>query len=103
MKLSNQDVYNYLLLIPYGKVVTYGQIAEYLGNKNFARTVGNILHDNPDGNKYPCYKVVNSKGCLSEHYAFGGVNGQMQRLLNEGINVENNRVELSKYLWNGLN
>jgi O-6-methylguanine DNA methyltransferase len=103
MKLSNQDVYNYLLLIPYGKVVTYGQIAEYLGNKNYARTVGNILHVNPDGNKYPCYKVVNSKGYLSEHYAFGGVNGQMQRLLNEGINVKNNRVELSKYLWNGLN
>ena len=55
-------VYEYLRTIPKGKVVTYGQIAEYLGNKKFVRIVGNILHVNPDPIKYPCYKVVNSKG-----------------------------------------
>ena len=55
-------VYEFLKIIPQGKVVTYGQIAEYLGNKNLARVVGNILHNNPNEEKYPCYKVVNSKG-----------------------------------------
>jgi len=52
----SQKVFEYLTKIPKGKVVTYKQVAEYLGNKGLARVVGNILHQNPDGDKYPCYK-----------------------------------------------
>ena len=59
--VMKEQVYEYLRIIPQGKVVTYGQIAEYLGNKNLARVVGNILHNNPDENKYPCYKVVDNR------------------------------------------
>ena len=51
-----EQVYHYLKQIPKGKVVTYGCIAEYLGNKKLARVVGNILHTNPNEEKYPCYK-----------------------------------------------
>ena len=69
-----------MLTIPKGKVVTYGQIAEYLGNKKLARTVGNILHKNPDETKYPCYKVVNASGKLSEQYLFGGLEAQKEKL-----------------------
>ena len=71
-----EKVYNYLLTIPKGKVVTYKQIAEYLGNDKLARVVGNVLHRNPDENKYPCYKVVNSEGKLSRNFAFGGIEKQ---------------------------
>lgn len=92
-----QLVYEYLIAIPAGKVVTYGQIAAYLGNKHLSRAVGNILHQNPDGDRYPCYRVVNSKGQLSKHYAFGGIQAQQRRLQAEGIKVENNRVDLEKY------
>lgn len=88
---------NYLLTIPKGKVVTYGQIAVYLGNKNLARAVGNALHRNPDGDKYPCYKVVNSKGELSKKYAFGGIEEQKNRLENDGVKVVNYKVDLEKY------
>ena len=42
----NIKVYKYLQSIPKGKVVTYGQIAEDLGNKNLSRAIGNILHIN---------------------------------------------------------
>ncbi len=94
-----EKVYNYLLTVPKGKVTTYGKIAEYLGNKKLSRVVGNILHNNPDGNKYPCYKVVNSRGNLSEHYAFGGIEEQKRRLENDGITVVDNRVDLKKYLY----
>ena len=73
------SVYEFLLTIPSGKVVTYGYIAEHLGNKKLARFVGNVLHNNPDGNKYPCYKVVNSQGKLSENYSFGGIEEQKSR------------------------
>lgn len=96
-------VYDYLLRIPKGKVVTYGQIAEYLGNRNLARVVGTILHKNPDEKKYPCYKVVNSKGFLSLHFAFGGIEKQKEKLESEGIFVSNYRVDLEKYQFRSFN
>lgn len=92
-----EEVYKYLLKIPKGKVVTYRQIAEYLGNPNLSRVVGNILHNNPDENKYPCYKVVNSKGELSKHFAFGGIEKQKEKLESEGIEVYNCIVDLERY------
>lgn len=98
-KIDKQSVYDFLATIPRGKVVTYGQIAIFLGNANYARTVGNILHENPDGEKYPCYKVVNTKGKLSENYAFGGLTAQKQRLEEEGIPVNNGKVDLKIYKW----
>ena len=98
-KIDKQIVYEYLAAIPRGKVVTYSQIGMFLGDKNLARSVGNILHINPDGDKYPCYKVVNSRGGLAENYAFGGVDGQRQRLEADGITVSDNRVDLKVYQW----
>lgn len=92
-----QKVYEYLRTIPKGKVVTYGQIAEYLGDKHLARVVGNILHENPDESKYPCYKVVNAKGELSKAFAFGGIDGQKDRLEKDGICVNDYKVDLKKY------
>ncbi len=96
-----EQVYNYLLTIPKGKVVTYKQIAEYLGNAKYSRAVGNILHRNPDEYKYPCYKVVNSKGRLSENFAFGGIEGQKAKLEAENIEVKNYTVDLNKYQYKG--
>lgn len=95
----NNKIYEYLTTIPKGKVTTYGQIAEYLGNRHLARAVGNALHKNPDGDKYPCYKVVNSKGQLSPAYAFGGISEQKRRLEADGIEVVCNTVDLEKYLY----
>lgn len=92
-----EKVYDFLTTVPNGRVVTYGQIAEYLGNKNLARVVGNILHNNPDEAKYPCYKVVDGKGNLSKSYAFGGIEKQKERLEKDGISVINYRVDLEKY------
>ena len=98
-KIDKQIVYEYLAAIPKGKVVTYGQIAVFLGDKNFARSVGNILHVNPDGDRYPCYKVVKSGGNLAGNYAFGGADGQRLRLEADGITVSGNRVDLKVYQW----
>lgn len=94
-----EEVFEFLLTIPKGKVVTYGQIAEQIGNKNAARAVGKILHRNPDENKYPCYKVVDSRGNLSESFAFGGIDRQKEKLEAEGIKVNNYTVDLSIYKW----
>ena len=91
----------YLLLqeIPPGKVATYGQLAEKLGNRKLARVVGNLLHRNPDGSLFPCYKVVSGKGRLSAAYAFGGIQEQKRRLEAEGIEVVGGTVDLDRFLW----
>lgn len=96
-KLIKEKVFEYLKTVPHGKVVTYGQIAEHFGNKNAARAVGNMLHQNPDMLLYPCYKVVNSKGRLSKNYVFGGIDKQKELLEREGIEVVDYTVDLSEY------
>ena len=93
-----EKVYAYLKTIPAGKVTTYGRIAAWLGNKHYAQTVGNILHDNPDPFQFPCHRVVNSKGRVARHYAFGGAQAQRQRLEAEGIVFEENgTIDLKKF------
>ena len=64
----NEEIYKTVMKIPYGKVATYGQIATLCGNPYYARAVGNALHKNPNPQKIPFYRVVNSKGKLTENF-----------------------------------
>ena len=98
---DKQKVYELLRTIPCGMVITYGNLAAMLGNKKWARAVGNALHENPDGDKYPCYKVVNGGGELSQAYAFGGLQEQKRRLENDGIDVVDGKVDLTRYEYRG--
>ncbi len=93
-----EKVYQLLKTVPRGKVVTYGQIAATLGNRNLARAVGNILHRNPDPANIPCHRVVNGKGQMAENFAFGGAVAQRALLEQEGIEfLPDGRVDLKKY------
>jgi len=92
-------VFAYLLTVPYGKVVTYAQIAARVGHPRACRAVGNILHSNPDPDRYPCYKVVNAKGALAPAFAFGGALEQKRRLEQEGIPVKQMTVDLRLYQY----
>ena len=88
METFTKQVLELLLTIPRGKVVTYGQIAVALGSIRYARAVGYALHRNPDGDKYPCFKVVNKDG---------GIDEQKRRLEADGIEVVDDKVDLEKY------
>jgi O-6-methylguanine DNA methyltransferase len=90
-------IYEAVKKIPKGKVATYGQIAKMAGNERMSRAVGNALHKNPEPDKIPCYKVVNSKGELACKFVFGGRDVQAKLLEAEGIEVVNNKVDLNKY------
>lgn len=93
-----EKVFAFLKTIPRGKVTTYGQIAAYLGNRHLARVVGNILHQNPDPDQFPCHRVVSSKGCVAKGYAFGGGDAQRKRLESEGIVfAPDGSIDLEKY------
>lgn len=90
-------IYNAVRTIPKGKVATYKQIAEIAGNPKLARAVGNALHRNPDHSSIPCHRVVSSKGTLSKAYAFGELEGQKKFLQEEGLEVTDGKVDLTKY------
>lgn len=90
-------IYEAVKRIPKGKVATYGKVAEMAGNKKMSRAVGNALHKNPDPENIPCFRVVNSKGELAPEFAFGGIGEQKKLLEAEGVEVKNNKVDLSKY------
>ena len=83
--------------IPKGHVATYGQVAAMAGNEKMARAVGNALHKNPDPDNIPCFRVVNSKGELSGAFAFGGANVQAERLMADGVEVADGKVDLTRY------
>lgn len=94
-------IYDAVRRIPMGKVATYGQIAEMAGDRKMARAVGNALHKNPDPAGIPCHRVVNAKGELAGEYAFGGAWKQAERLIEEGVAVEQGRVDLKVYQMTG--
>ena len=69
-----QKVWEQLLAIPYGKTVTYGDIAKTLkanGVSAAAQAVGGAVGHNPISIIIPCHRVVGSSGSLTG-YA-GGV------------------------------
>ena len=61
--------------------MSYGEIAELLGNKKMSRQVGWALHANPSPEIIPCYRVVDRFGNVSKSFVFGG--GKVQRALLE--------------------
>ena len=97
----SKRIYDAVGKIPYGRVATYGQIAEVAGDKKMARAVGNALHKNPDPDNIPCFRVVNSKGELAGEFAFGGAGAQARLLEAEGIEVVDGKVDLKKFQWDG--
>lgn len=64
-----KQVWQNLLDIPYGETVSYGQIAERLGDSRKARPVGGAVGSNPVGIIVPCHRVIGKDGSLT---GFGG-------------------------------
>lgn len=84
--------YTYYLVrqIPKGRVSTYGAVARALGDKRYARAVGTYMHNNPDADTMPCYKIVKSDGSLG---GFGrGVEDKIRRLHKDNIQVKNGKI-----------
>jgi methylated-DNA-protein-cysteine methyltransferase related protein len=83
--------------IPYGRVMTYGQLAALCGNARAARIVGGIAHfGNP---KLPWQRVVNKSGGLAAGYP-GGRQGHAEHLRAEGIDVSQEmKVDVHSLLW----
>ncbi|MHA1754325.1 MAG: MGMT family protein [Candidatus Odinarchaeia archaeon] len=103
-KHSDKGVSNFMLRvyeitskIPKGYVLTYGKIAELLGSLKYARAVGRALNLNPfPSDKVPCHRVVMSSGKIGGYAK--GVDLKVKMLIEEGVEIVNNKVNLKKHL-----
>ena len=87
-----QRVWKILCDIPYGEIITYGDIAKIMAvkmNKNTmsSQAVGGAVGHNPISIIIPCHRVVGSNGSLTG-YA-GGIKAKMKLLELEGVDMSN--------------
>ena len=76
------SVWNELKKIPFGKTISYQQLAERVGDKNKSRAVGNANGKNPIPIIIPCHRVIHKSGELC---GFGG-----------GIKIKRKLLELEQ-------
>ncbi len=94
-----ERVYEIVRKIPRGRVMTYGQIAEILGEGYTPRTVGYVMHA-ADTEKIPWQRVINSQGACSTAKMTMPINIQQKMLEDEGIEFnEKGRCDLKIHLW----
>lgn len=91
-----ERVYAIVSQIPYGRVMTYGQIAALCGSPRAARIVGGIAHFGPL--ELPWQRVVKKDGSLAEGYP-GGIPGHEAALRAEKVTFIDGKVNMSKHLW----
>lgn len=61
-------VWEALLRVPSGSVVSYRDLASYLGNPKASRAVGNALAHNPVAVLIPCHRVIHSLGEFGNYH-----------------------------------
>ncbi len=80
----NRRVYAIVRQVPPGATITYGEIAERLGDKTLARAVGQAMGENPTPIVMPCHRVLAAGGKTGGFSAPGGVVTKLQLLTIEG-------------------
>jgi methylated-DNA-[protein]-cysteine S-methyltransferase len=80
------QVYERLMGIKYGQVVSYGQVARDIEKPDMARAVGQAVGANPIPIIVPCHRVVGSDGRLTGFA--GGLKAKVGLLKLEGIGVD---------------
>ena len=94
-------IYAAIRRIPFGKVATYGQIAEMAGLPRQARLVGYALFNQDVDDDLPWHRVVNAQGSISYSPARQKAD-HLQRVLLEAEGVvfnERGRIDLKQYRW----
>ncbi|MHC5309096.1 MGMT family protein [Myroides sp. LJL116] len=94
-----ERVFQVVRLIPFGRVTTYGAIANYLGSAKSARVVGYALNSSKGEIDIPAHRVVNKDGLLTGKKYFQGISLMQQLLESESVLVFDNKVVDFKSLF----
>lgn len=82
--------------IPWGEVISYGELARLAGNPKAARAAGGALAHNPFLLVVPCHRVIASDGSLHGFTAEDGLKIKQQLLEIEGHKIVNGKVIFTK-------
>jgi O-6-methylguanine DNA methyltransferase len=80
--------------IPRGNVMSYGDVAEYVGSGS-ARAVGTVMSRH--GSEVPWHRVLHADGTCATHKA----DRQLDLLRAEGVPVRGDRVDMRLARWDG--
>lgn len=95
-KTFKDSVFEKTKLISKGKVTTYKIIALVIGEPRAMRAIGNALNKNCNP-KIPCHRVIRSDGRIGGYNK--GAEVKKKLLVKEGVKIEQNKVNLKKYLY----
>ncbi len=94
-----EAVWDLVRTVPRGRVVTYGQIATWLGSPRAARAVGYAMFNVQDPD-VPWHRVINHQGRISIGGAHHRPDLQKKLLRREGVKLGGGeRVDLGRYRW----
>ncbi|MGB5853946.1 MAG: MGMT family protein [Oceanisphaera sp.] len=98
-----RQILKLLALVPYGCVVSYGQLADLAGLPGRARLVGRTLRTH-NTEHLPWHRVIGAGGRLSLPKGSPAWREQKQRLLSEGVTfkgnaVSGNYVAMAQHQW----
>lgn len=98
MTKFSQSVINIVSQIPRGKVVSYGQVAAYVGVPRAAQQVGWVLRQLEDID-IPWWRVINNEGRISiKGNIYNDANSQRKHLRAERVEVgEDFTLDIEKY------
>lgn len=87
-----KEVWEILIIIPYGQLITYGDIAKTLAKrrnikKMSARAVGGAVGSNNISIIIPCHRVIGSNNNLTGYG--GGIDKKIELLEHEGVKTSN--------------
>lgn len=89
-----KQLYAKLRQVPRGKVTTYRDLAHAIDSTAY-RAVGTAMNKNPFAPDVPCHRVIKTNGEVGD-YAHGSA-AKVTLLLAEGVEIENNRINLAKF------
>lgn len=97
-----EKVYEVVKQIPFGRVTSYGAIAECIGSKGSSRMVGWAMNASHSSQlQIPAHRVVNRQGVLTGRLHFGHPELMRQLLEHEGITIVDNKiVNFKDCFWN---
>ncbi len=97
-----EQVYQVVLLIPFGRVTSYGAIAKYLGAARSSRMVGWAMNNSHDHDKnIPAHRVVNRNGMLTGKMHFETPEAMAFLLEAEGAKIKDDTIlNFRELFWN---
>lgn len=92
-------VYDVVRQIPFGRVTSYGAVANYLGAKRSSRIVGYAMNSS-HGKDVPAHRVLNRNGLLTGKHHFSGTNLMQQLLEEEGHKIIDDKLlDFNNLFW----